>query len=85
MGDMGKKRTGEDKIWEIRGRREQGRTEYGRYGEWGGEGDMEREQAIRKKGVGVGGGEGRQFRGDASQIGGPTSLYLLLNEWETGV
>jgi hypothetical protein len=47
---------------------------------------MEREQAIRKKGVGVReGGEGRQFRGDASQIGGPTSLYLLLNEWETGV
>ncbi len=53
MGDMEKKGTGEDRIWEIWGRREQGRTEYGRYGKGGGEGDMEREQAIRKKGVGV--------------------------------
>jgi hypothetical protein len=30
---MGKKRTGEDRIWEIWGRRQQGRTEYGKYGE----------------------------------------------------
>jgi hypothetical protein len=33
MGDMEKKGTGEDRIWEIWRRREQGRTEYGRYGE----------------------------------------------------
>jgi hypothetical protein len=36
---MGKKRTGEDnKIWDIWGRREQGRTEYGRYGKEGNKG-----------------------------------------------
>jgi hypothetical protein len=66
MGDMEKKGTGEDRIWEIWGRREQGRTEYGRYGEGGWEGDMEREQAIRKKGVGVrvgGGGVGEAITG----------------------
>jgi hypothetical protein len=33
MGDMEKKRSGEDRIWEIWRRREQRRTEYGRYGE----------------------------------------------------
>jgi hypothetical protein len=35
MGDMEKKRKGEDRIWEIWKRREQGRIEYGRYGKEG--------------------------------------------------
>jgi hypothetical protein len=49
MEDMEKKRTGEDRIWQIWGKREQGRIEYGRYGEVENRGGQ---QNMRKKRTG---------------------------------
>ncbi len=49
MGDMRKKITGEDKIWEIWRRREQGRIEYVRHGEVENRGGQ---QNMRKKRTG---------------------------------
>ncbi len=72
MGDVGKKMTGEDKIWEIWGRREQGRTEYGRYGKEENRlgqnmGDMEKKRTREDNRFGIYGEE--ENRGGQQNLG----------------